>query len=507
MEFKTVIENISTMKALKRGSSEYVIDFKALTKDELKEALIKTAPQYYFEDNVRQMINACIYHEDPNIRRLMPILLKTILLNKEGFRQACKKTNDEVIRFEQSIVNQSNEYEISKNHANKDNLELFSYILEVSWKRGDTISVDEKNLILAIQEKLGISEEEYMLLEAKIGNFPKIKNTLHTNEEITQVKRELQRKGLIFKIRNDDGEDFDIIPYEVAMTLRNLFNTEMKKQGYQKLLENKRFRSKDYLLDIIEKSGYIFDKKMRLKEIKKYVLNNVRPSNLLGGFSTRDGLNTTDLAKWSKELDLSSSKTKEELIEQIIDYYDSFKEKPEEKEDSRSTLFDHYDLLAWRKTDALRKASIIEKDLECERLFEKATHYIFDVLLNVEPIDMIGSKHPDGVLSFSNKLIMWDNKSKEIPVHLKDHINQFDEYIKVSQKEVASFLVIGPDFTDDSQDEAMKYQLMNDTVITLITANELKNLAKNWQINKGEEPFPLGYFKQPGRFNPTLINF
>lgn len=50
--------------------------------------------------------------------------------------------------------------------------------------------------------------------------------------------------------------------------------------------------------------------------------------------------------------------------------------------------------------------------------------------------------------------------------------------------------------------------MQNDTLILLITAKELKALAEEWaQKNKADETFPLGYFKQNGRFNSNLIKF
>lgn len=86
-------------------------------------------------------------------------------------------------------------------------------------------------------------------------------------------------------------------------------------------------------------------------------------------------------------------------------------------------------------------------------------------------------------------------------------MQQFDKYIRSSEKDVASFLVIGPSFTDQSVEEAMKYQLLNDTVITLITAEEVKELGIRWNTKKNEETFPLCYFKQPGKFNSKLISY
>ena len=120
-----------------------------------------------------------------------------------------------------------------------------------------------------------------------------------------------------------------------------------------------------------------------------------------------------------------------------------------------------------------------------------------------------GTEHADGMLSFGNKLILWDNKSKETPVKLSDHIKQFDRYIKGEEKSIPVFIVIGPDFTDDSPKECLKYSMSNDTNILLITASELKMVAEKWKENHcdDDEVFPLGYFKQSGRFDISLISF
>jgi len=507
MNFKTVIENISTNNELKRVANAYVIDFKSLSKDELVDALIKTAPQYSHKENLINTLEQCLYNNCRSLRTLTPIIIKHILLNRDDFKMDSKKLNDDVIKFEQLIVKKSNEFTISHKHPRKDELELFSFILNVAWESEDSISKDEKNLIVKIQRKLGISEEEYMILESKLGKFPKKKNIIHSNEEIESAKRELQRMGILFKIRNSDGVDFDIIPSEIVNTLREIYDVEIKKQGYLQLIKNKRIRSKDYMFDIITRSGITVSKSLKNTELQEIIVNNIKPSVLLGGFSARDGLSNEDIYEWVKSLGLPVSGTKESRIYKIIEYYDSYKEKVEITDDERILWFNNFELLAERKLEELRKLHVIDKDLECEKKFEKATNYIFDTLLNNEPLDLIGNEHPDGILSFNDKLIMWDNKSKEVEVNLKDHMPQFDRYIKTSEKDVASFLVIGPSFTEQSIEEAMKYQLLNDTVITLITAKELKDLAIKWSEKKGDESFPLGYFKQPGKFRAKLISY
>ena len=101
---------------------------------------------------------------------------------------------------------------------------------------------------------------------------------------------------------------------------------------------------------------------------------------------------------------------------------------------------------------------------------------------------------------------MWDNKSKESPVNLKDHIQQFDRYIKTSDKDVVVFMVIAPEFTPQSVQECVDYSLNNDTQILLITAEELKTVAESWVKKHNGEIFNLGYFKQNGRFDMKLLN-
>jgi len=90
-------------------------------------------------------------------------------------------------------------------------------------------------------------------------------------------------------------------------------------------------------------------------------------------------------------------------------------------------------------------------------------------------------------------------------VNLKDHIKQFDSYIRDSDKPVAGFVVFGPEFTPESSLLAMQYQVENGTMISMITALELKELAEKWSSKNEGSAFPLGYLLQSGRFNPQLV--
>jgi hypothetical protein len=128
-------------------------------------------------------------------------------------------------------------------------------------------------------------------------------------------------------------------------------------------------------------------------------------------------------------------------------------------------------------------------------------------MLNHTPLQQRGSNHADGLLSLQANYLMWDNKSKEGPVNLKDHVAQFNGYMDQADKPVPVFLVIGPDFTEESTAEAVRYHAQHfDRNIALITAKELKCLAQEWSSDQNknrEEPFPLGLLATTGRFNRT----
>lgn len=78
-----------------------------------------------------------------------------------------------------------------------------------------------------------------------------------------------------------------------------------------------------------------------------------------------------------------------------------------------------------------------------------------------------------------------------------------------ANKPVPIFLVIAPDFTEDSEKVAFNYTAENiNRNIVLINAKELKELAEEWASpdnKKHDEPFPLGLLARSGRFNRSLL--
>lgn len=503
MDIKKCVDNIATFTDLKRVANEYVIDFRRLSSDELKSALIKTAPQYYNVENIKKTIEFFTLNPNRNIRILFEIFILRILLNRDDFMMECKETDDAIIAYEQQIIDEANEYTGDET----GDTAFFKFVLETAWDLDNNISVDEQNLINKIRKKMGITKHTNDVIEAKIGKYPTANNILHTKDEISELRRLLQQKGLIFPIRDSNNINYDIIPEEIAKSIRAIYNIDIKNYGMSQLLSIKYIRNKKYLLSILEKANIHLASSTTLSQINTVVTERLTAHNVLGGFSPNDGLDKGTLSDWCGSIGLPTSGTKPELIDRIIEYYDNIKQINIDESDERQLYYEFFDELAHRNLKELRQQNIIDKDLECEHKFELATNYLFEKKLKVKPLIMSGSEHPDGMLSFNDKLILWDNKSKETDVNLIDHIKQFDRYIKNSEKPVSVFMVIAPSFTDNSAAECAKYSMQNDTLILLITAAELKDLAEKWsQNNKGDEPFPLGYFKQSGRFNKDLVS-
>jgi hypothetical protein len=509
MKFLELVSNIDSINVLKNLSRAWVVDARHLkTKQELIDAITKQSKNYYDYENVEKTVSELRIHSDRNVRTLFSLFLKEILLEKNDFKALSKDVNNEILRIEQKIINDSNDFKLDKKDDRYTELSLFQFILAEAWKHNDDISIDEKNLILKIQKRTGITDFEYMTIEAVMNKFPKDQRALHSIDDISSVRKELLRNGLILSTKDNDGQEIDIIPEEIAYQLRKIWNLELRKSSYEELLSSKHIKSKEYLLDVIEKSELTFNNtRPTANDIKSFLIDNIKPSNVIGGFSTRDGLNSSVLQKWLKDLGLPTSGTKDERVAKLVEYYDNIHTLASDVVDERSIYFDFFEELASRNIELLRIKGIITKDIEIERLFEKATHYAFERYLKHTPQPLMGTKRPDGIIPFKDQIIMWDNKSKESPVHLKDHINQFEEYIKTSQNRVSSFLVIGPSFTEESVDLAKQYQIRNDVFMPLITAQQFKELCLRWDKDSGGEPLPLTYFKQTGRFSSKITKY
>ncbi len=508
MKFQDAIRQASTKTDLKRFASAYVIDHRNLKDEELMPALDKVAPQYFHLPNVAKALHECRFGPQRDLRLITDVLLREVLLEADDHQMERGDAEDEVLRYEQSIVDAANEEPEKLKGDRARAMDLLGFLLEVAWDKDDDITPDEKNLIEKARERLGITDRERRILEARIGKFPRPGNAIHTRGEVNDARRQLQGRGLVPTVRGGDGADYDVIPEEISACLRELYGVGLRRYGYEQMLHDKRVRSKDYYREVLGKVGYEADPYANLDALRSEIISRVDPHVVLGGLSPKDGLPIDKLREWCSDLSLVVSGTKSDVIERIIGCYDALLTRPPDGEvDERAVWFEHFEALARRDTAFFRAQQMITKDIEVERRFEDATNYLFETFLGHKPLKLAGTNHADGALSYGDAVVLWDNKSAESPVHLPSHLAQFEGYIVASDRRVAGFLVIAPEFTEASAAAALEVFATKGVIVTLMPAGALKELALAWGERHGDKhsTLPLGFLLQQGMFNPTLV--
>ena len=513
MKFEDAVGSIRTITELRRIAGAHVVDHRQLADNELREAIIKVKPQYLHKETVLSHFEGCLYRDTDNDRRVLAhLILVDVLLHQYDFLLPASQTEEKVIACEQAILDRSNEVTIldlacgDKDSRHYRDLELYSFVLGVAWENANEKTPDEVNLLRKLRGRLAITITEHRILEAKFGKYPKPSNLLHTRSDVNDTRRHLQGMGLLFIAHQDDAEDVDVIPEELAQVLRGILGLEIRAESYRQLMAHRPLRRKEHLTNVLERQGVSHSRYDTVETLVDRVLEYVPPSKAVAGNTpVRFGLMSDQLSAWCRDLNLSTSGTVEERVARVIAHFDELRPRLEVEPDQRAHWYEFYEELAFRKHDLLRGQHIIDKDLEIEAKFEDATRYLFAEKLNHTPLQQRGSNHPDGLLSLQSNYLMWDNKSKETPVNLKDHIAQFDGYMNGADKPVPVFLVIGPDFTDESETEALRYHAQHmDRNIVLLTAADLRSLAEEWSSPKNknrEDSFALGLLAATGRFD------
>lgn len=509
MNFEKAVGAVPKKNALKRIASAHVRDYRGMNSDRLCKSILETKNQYTHPESVEKALEAALYTNDDLMQRVLSsLIIRDVLLNEYEHIVGKNELVERIQEIEQDTVKEANESTLkdiagdTQDSPHYKNLALYKFVLEVAWQHRDTKSVDESNLLFKLRNKLRVTRREHRVMEAKLGKYPKNENKLHSHREIETTVRELEKLGLVMEVRDDSGKDFVVIPQEVVAVIKDVLGVEMRREGYMELLKHKAVRQKSYLKGVLDDEEIPYPTRATRAELQERVAETVSPSVVLGGRTLVGGLNNEDLREWCSDLGLQVTGTKDERIERIIDHYDQLELKPVSDGDERERWYYFYDALAERDLDTLRSQHVIQKDCEIDNYFEEATKYLFEAKLNLTPMRQAGSEHSDGLLSFQDKFVMWDNKSSGAPVRLKSHIRQFDSYMDNAEKDVPIFLVIGPEFTEESEAEALKYTANNfGRNIVMVKASDLKELAELWSSEENtnsSDAFPLGLLARPG---------
>ena len=480
---------LKTVKLRILGS--YLKSTKGLSDDDLTERLKNEGKQIAAKDRILDAFHTV--EENVHTRNLKWIILTGVLLQEETHSLEESRLEAKVIEYEKEIVKRAKslDYFDKKKHDETrwHHYDTYRIVLEAAWRNRDDISADEANLLSVLRDQLNISMDEHWAIGAHLGRFPKAKCSLHTPEEIHEARKHLQKNSLLWSFRDDSDRRIDIVPYEVVQVLATyVARQELQRTNYHRLLQNDSIKLPD-LRDVLRSRE--MDRYGNKDElIARIVESHIRPSDVL------DSLDGPKLADMCRMVALKSSGSKADRISRLIDFYDDLTFEDRTTQDEREEWYNNYELLAARSYSDLKAKKIINKDLDIEHQFEKATDFLFESKLHVS-IDhkKKGIKADGRILLDNRQSMLWDCKSVEKVVNLQDHLEtQFDGYLRkeaASANQPLAFLVIGPAFSPHSLKLCHQYKARTNWDIALVTAEGLKRLAELWSSSSPGKRFPI----------------
>ncbi|MBO8172363.1 MAG: SAP domain-containing protein [Bacillaceae bacterium] len=463
---------------LSKTVDSFVKDVKFSDEEEMREMILKNIEEFKNEDRLKSRLN--FLETDRDIALLNEICL-LCLLDQEGYLLKESELFSKVEQYEKDIVKNSQDSDFVEQSIPESSQRIYTAVLKAAWNRDEDLNPHEVHILNVLRQELNLSKRDHYLLESIIGRFPQKGNKLHSHKQIDRSLKDLQSRGLVLRFKTDDV--YYVIPEEISRTIRYSLGGELRNDAYQKMLSEFNVVDLKKVLNEFE----LITTGTKSELIERITKHNILPSSFLYVFSS------SELTGFLRNLEgVKISGTKEEKIQNIIDYYEELMiATPSDPTDERAKYYDFFEELASRQYKKLRANKIIQKDIDVERYFELATQYIFEKKLGLELQIMKGSRHADGKINCgSNEVVLWDNKSTEEPYQFpQEHFDQFLGYIRSEAKRVTTFLVIASEFTNEAENQAQKLKAFSgeDTDVSLISAKDLKFLAEEWKNYSGQK--------------------
>jgi len=462
--------------------------------EQLRKSLLDNKEEIINVDRISKTLKEIDLNRDRRI--LKDLIVFEVMIQQEDYTIETNELHTRIKKIEESLLDESNsvdlkEYAKRTNHIFRD-LDIYSTVLEAAWRNDDEISADEESLLAELRNRLGLSIKDHRFMEVKLNKFPKKNKELHSRRDIDLFRNELQKEGILF-VYKDGKVEKNSIPLEIAKIIRNLFKIELQEINYRRMLSSRIIKNDD--LSTVLKEFELSPSGSKEEKIEDIIHSQIKPSSFL------DILSNEFLKNLCASTGLKVSGSKEEKIQRIVSFYDDLSFEVSTDTDDREILYHNFELLASRKYQELMAKNVINKQEDVNKSFEKATDYLFEKKFNIEIESGLTGNNPDGKIRRpNNQVILWDNKSCETKVDIKEFLEtQFNQYI---QKEINKgnnllyFLVIGPEFTEDSVDCAKLYKFNTNIDIALIEAKVLKSIAEKWSAVNKEEEFPIQLFNK-----------
>ncbi|MGM0558011.1 MAG: hypothetical protein ACQEVA_16620 [Myxococcota bacterium] len=480
-----------TKQYLGRVLDSFTKDLGKFDEEQARDYITRNSEQLARPENVRRRLD--MFDVDHSTRVLIYFVLETLLNTPE-----CALEDNELVeriqQREQELIDEA-ESDDALQYADDKHIDIFRTVLEVAFD-DDEISREEYSLLDRLRAKLEITRKQQRIIEAQLDAFPKTGGELHTHPDVKEALLHLQRQGIVFYCnRTEDGRTI-VLPEELHEGIKQVVDIELSDNARELLWMNLK---NSHLSDILRDQnlpGYGSKEEMA----ERLLQAETKPSEAL------DSLMSDDLYEICNSLPgVKVSGSKAERVERIIAHFDNLmiRDIPEGAAPGER-FYEYFTELASRDRENLLANDVISKDIDIERAFEEATQYLFQHKLGKELMEMKGSDHPDGsILMDDGTLMMWDNKSKEGTYTFPNtHLKQFKRYIRDSiDHRVNCFMVIVPDVAEEAEQNCLKLKYdsqQHDSDVCIITAEDLKWIAENWQDMSSKDEFNLAVFDQTG---------
>lgn len=481
---------LMTTQYLTRVLNSFTRDIGKLDEAESREYIIRNMEELSKPENVQRRLD--LFDVDHHMRALIHYILDGLLNALDG-RLDERELTESVREREQRMIDEAHASS-SLQYADDRSVDILKTVLQVAFD-DRKISLDEYALIERLRHTLNITRKQQRLIEAEMGVFPKNDGSLHSHSDINDAVNHLQRQGVIFYCnRAEDGRSI-VLPEEMHKGVKHTLGIELTESA-QNLLWSK---LKNTQLKDILKSQNLPSSGSKEEMAERLMAAEIKPSEGLSALMNTD---LYDICSSLAGVNVSGSK--QERIDRIIAYFDNLliRDVPDDA-DPDVRYYEYFTELAERDRENLLANNVISKDIDIERAFEKATHYIFREKLGVEIVKFAGTEHADGcVMMADGGQLYWDNKSQEsVYTFPNNHLKQFKRYLRDTlEPRVNCFLIVVPSVDPVAEENCLKlkFETQHNADTAIITAEDLKWLAENWKDSARSETFNLSIFRQTG---------
>ncbi|MGD9159417.1 MAG: DUF2791 family P-loop domain-containing protein [Desulfobacteraceae bacterium] len=215
------------------------------------------------------------------------------ILPVEGYQEKVLQTTKEM----------TTKAKTGKGLSAEKNYQLYINVLKNAWESNNEIDRSEALLLEALRNELSIWTREHLLLE----HYPDIRQLWDVNGAYVSARNHLLLTGLALTFENNY-----VLAEEVVLQIRRVWGIDLEKEAYKRLLNGMK---NEQLHNALEKTSLQVSGSKEEK-IQRLINALVPPSEFL------DFLHIDELREYCRQNKIQVSGRKNEVISNIVDYFD-----------------------------------------------------------------------------------------------------------------------------------------------------------------------------------------